>query len=160
MNFPKRGRPAIHDRESITEKLLQHREEIINPAHKIVSKSNDVWRVVANELQNKVTALSLYAIVTCNKYGIRDKLRNPHFIEGDSIATEYSINNSMQSNNISNNSSFTISVPESGFDDLLTTTIYKRNESAKCKKYERKCTVLEPGKWQHFLTTHLWNVSA
>lgn len=76
-------------REDIINNVLQYKNHII-VGEKIISKCDTVWCEIAAALQKSITPLSIYTIVSCNRYGIRDKLSD--CVEEKNVITNLSIN--------------------------------------------------------------------
>jgi len=43
----KRGRPRLHDEQLIVSAILQHKENLVNDANKIISKQSKIWTDIA-----------------------------------------------------------------------------------------------------------------
>lgn len=69
-----RGRPAKIDKDRVVNILLKYKDQIMQDNGKIVSKCDKIWIIIAKDLENCLTPISLYAIVICNRYKIREKL--------------------------------------------------------------------------------------
>jgi len=75
--YPYRGRPSKVQSEDFINTVLVYKDRIIISHHnidKILSKHNVIWSEISNALCNRITSASLYTMVSCNRYGIRDKL--------------------------------------------------------------------------------------
>lgn len=68
------GRPDKMDKQVLTETLIRYKKEIIKEDFLVVSKNNSIRIQIALQLDNVMTPNVLYTFVTCNKFGIRDKL--------------------------------------------------------------------------------------
>jgi hypothetical protein len=72
---PVRGRPGKVNVERIKEAILKYKD-IIKNKNKIISKTHDVWNIIAQDLNNKMTANSLYVFTMCNRHNIKDLIFN------------------------------------------------------------------------------------
>jgi len=163
--YPYRGRPSKVQREDIINTVLAYKDRIIISHHnidKILSKHNVIWSEISNALCNRITSASLYTIVSCNRYGIRDKL-----IGRPKVNTTNSFNLSDGSNlNISDNTvdeksmesiNFIIKIPTHEFEELIVYTSYKRMQRNKMRK--RIWKTLRPGIWEEFFTDKIWDAT-
>lgn len=162
---PVRGRPPKVDSSEVKRVLMHNKDRIINKCG-IQSKTDPIWRELAKSLGDKCSANTLYTIVTCNKFGVRDELVGPKLstIEKDMSDSyependEDGVPSSASDDENKYNDSFTIPLLKSDFQDLITDRYYKRCEKSRNnKQYIRQCLVLEPGLWQDFITRELWN---
>lgn len=72
--MPTRGRPSNIDKYTLINVIINYKDRVIIDNQKIISKTNAIWITIAKELNNRVTPISLYLMVSCNRYGLRDKL--------------------------------------------------------------------------------------
>jgi len=79
------GRPNRIDKKILSEILIKHKNEIVKEDSRIISKSNPIWINIGAELNNIMTPNALYTFVTCNKFGIRDKLCEDENIQDENI---------------------------------------------------------------------------
>lgn len=157
--YSKRGRPCNVQHNDIIDTVVRYKSSIIISDHvinKIVSKHNIIWSEISNALCCRITPASLYTIVSCNRYSIRDKL-----IGFSKVDTTNSFNLCDNSNlNISDNTvgeisvesinaesiNFIIQVSKHEFEDLIVYKSYKRKHKKKCKSEFGKLFVHEFGK--------------
>jgi len=69
-----RGRPAKIDKHVTIDILMKYKDRLIVDGQKIISKCDPIWATIAKDLENRLTPISLYTFVLCNKYQVRDKL--------------------------------------------------------------------------------------
>lgn len=156
-----RGRPAKVSREDVINTILQYKSRIIIDK-KIISKCDIVWCEISAGLQNLITPLSIYTLVSCNRYGIRDKISDCPVEKN--ITTDLSINSSvtksfqdrssLESRNIEP-ITFTIIVPLQEFEELIVWKSYKRTQRKKLRY--RMWKTLKPGIWEEFITHKIWD---
>jgi len=70
-----KGRPSKVQSDDIINTILIHKNRIIF-SNKIVSKHDTVWCDISVALGGRITPASLYTMVSCNRYGIRNQLIN------------------------------------------------------------------------------------
>lgn len=161
---PVRGRPGNVPPEKMKEAILQYKD-IVKNDNKIVPKTHDIWRTIAQDLSNKVTTNNLYLFTIGNRYNVKDIIFNK--VCKDVSANESTlsdINCSDTSINVSSDGSITenfyvISLLREEFTNLLTEKVYKRQIKNKKKTYYRLRTVLQPGKWQKVITNKFWEAT-
>lgn len=154
----RRGRPPKVAEEIITALILKYGEQILLPDNKIIRKTDEVWGLMSRELKNAMTPESLYAIVTCNRYEVRDQLllqsgavvsddtRSDVLRDVDSIPEKQSIPDKLD---------ILIPISREKFEGLVVDRLYKRTGRKNQQTYrERK--VLKPGEWQHMVTSSIW----
>jgi hypothetical protein len=142
---PVRGRPGRVDPGKIKSTILKYKDIVKNNSN-IVSKTHDVWNVIAKDLENKVTTNNLYVFTMCNRYNIKDiifdKLCNDKDANESALSdlnlTESSVNISSDGSNMKQHF-YVISLLRKEFTNLLTEKVYKRN--VKGKTYYRLRTV-------------------
>src|SRR5580765_8219857 len=71
--YPKIGRSSKVGSKDIIHTVLVYNNRIV-VSDKIISKHDVVWSEISSALCNRVTPASLYTIVSCNRYGIREQL--------------------------------------------------------------------------------------
>lgn len=174
-----RGRPVMLNKDRMMDILLKYKNEIIaSDGKRIMSKCNQIWATIAKELENQVTTASLYTFVTCNRYGVRDKLcdrlsvspcvefhKEQHQIDDNE---QLEITHSTDTTNItcmydsfaSTNvgpgiSIFTITIPKSEFTSMLIYKTYRRKDKNRPSS-KRDYTIMQPGTWQHVFCTKIW----
>lgn len=157
------GKPFKADRKLVISVLKKHKSAIILPNNKLVSKLNPVWGLISKELQNQLSARTLYSMVCA-----ADIRRQISEIECDGLDVSsddgpQASQNADSSGNPGDDSSIQpgeeiiqVWVDKEKFEELLLEKVYKRREAARGKEYERQCTTLEPGRWQHFLHDSIW----
>jgi len=166
---PVRGRPGKVDASLIKKAILKYKDVIIHN-NKIVSKTHDIWNVIAQELQNKVTNNNLYVFTMCNRYGIKKEIFNEsvscdvksvsaseNLLSDNSMWNEKSANYSLDST--CDEKYFIISLLREDFRNLLIDKIYKRRVKKKGKMYYRLRKILQPGKWQELITNKFWDAT-
>lgn len=168
---PKRGRPASVDPSKIKEVILKYKE-IINNNNNVISKTHDIWNIIARELENKITSNGLYVFVMFNRYGVKNAILNKEVCNDKCVSASESLlsNSSSNWNEVSITSSpdvysenaysekhLVISLLKEDFTNLLVEKIYKRRE--KGKMYYRLRKVLQPGKWQELITNKFWEAT-
>lgn len=60
----------------VVETILRYKNQIIFDDNKIVSKKNEVWDLISEELGRKKSGTSLYSFVCGNVCNVRDLLNN------------------------------------------------------------------------------------
>lgn len=169
----KRGRPSKVQIDDIINAILVHKNRIIL-SDKIISKYDTVWSEISVALGNRITPVSLYTMVSCNRYGLRDKLVDQHMTSTDNMDVtdnlniSDSINNESSdlniSNSLNNESSvsknvepinFTITVSRQEFEELIVFKSYKRMQRNKLRS--RIWKILRPGIWEEFITSKIWD---
>lgn len=165
-----RGRPGKVDPEKIKEAILKYKDIIKNNIT-IVSKKDNVWKIIAQELENKMTTNSLYVFTMCNRYNVRDIIfdkmcNDKEFSANENILnnwSESSVNTSSNTNTMENSDTmekfYIISLLREDFTNLLTEKVYKRQLNNKRKMYYRWRKVLRPGKWQEIITNKFWETT-
>ena len=161
---PARGRPGKVDPLKIKKTILKYKN-IINNNNKIISKTHDVWKVIAQELENKVTTNNLYVFTMC-RYGVKNEILNKDACKcisasesllNDSFSwDEGSINCSSDANKY-DKKHIVISLLREDFTNLLIEKVYKRQ--IKGKTFYRLRKVLQPGKWQELITNKFWEAT-
>lgn len=163
---PIRGRPGKVDPSKIKEAILKYKN-IINNNNNIISKTHDIWNIIARELENKVTSNNLYVFTMCNRYGIKNVILNKDTCNDKCVsASESLLSDSSNWNEGSvtcspddNEKHLTISLLREDFTNLLVEKVYKRRVNEKGKMYYRLRKVLHPGKWQELLTNKFWEAT-
>lgn len=165
----KPGRKPLVPREQLTEIIIRHKNEVITDDNKVSNKRHGVWEKIAAELENKITPLTLYAIVTNNKYNIRT-LVSPKV--NDSLNSTSDSNRSGDSTldsskgllNASENSQvgddglyhFQFSMTYDELDSLIISVSYrKRKGDAKTLKKQ----VFKPFEWETVITDKIWHAT-
>ena len=153
---PVRGRPGNIDPFKIKEVIWKYKE-IINNNNNIVSKTHDIWNVIAQELENKLTTNNLYVFVMCNRYNIKNEILNKDSykekcvsasasaLSDSSVFNEKSVSRSLDDS--CGEKYFVVSLLREDFTNLLIDKVYKRQIKGKGKTYYRLRKVLQPGKW-------------
>lgn len=106
---------------------------------------------------------SLYTIVSCNRYGIRNKLINhpEHESAMDSlnISDHTTVNESFASEHSKNMEPviFTIMIPTQEFEELIIFKSYKRMQRNKIRN--RIWKTLRPGIREEFITHKIWDAT-
>jgi len=72
-----RERLAKIDKHTTIDTLIKYKDHLIVDGQKIISKFDPIWATIAKELENRLTPISLYTFVSCNKHQVRDKLTVP-----------------------------------------------------------------------------------
>lgn len=136
---PVRGRPGKIPPSKIKETILKYKS-IINNNNNIISKTNDIWNVIAQELENKVTSNNLYVFTMCNRYAIKNVILNKDACNDKSVFVSESMlsdtfNWSEKSVNCSPNANddkkhLTISLLREDFTNLLENRETDNNDSA------------------------------
>lgn len=161
------GRPSKVKSEDIINTVLLYKNRIII-SDKIISKHDVVWFEISSALCNHITPASLYTIVSCNRYGIRDQLTGSKKVKtfstialnlsdsidsnmSDSIVNEKSIESINEKEPIN----FIITIPKHEFEELITFQTYKRMQRNKMRN--RVWKTLRPGIWKDFITHKIWD---
>jgi len=58
----KRDRSRPHYEQLIVSAILQHKENLINNANKIISKQSKIWTDIAGQLNNVISENALYTL--------------------------------------------------------------------------------------------------
>jgi len=74
LEMSQRERKSKIDWDLLTQVLLKHRNEIMVPDFRIISKKHQVWTKISEEMGIVRKPLTLYTYTACSKYGIRAKL--------------------------------------------------------------------------------------
>lgn len=163
-----RGRPGKINPAKMKEAILKYKD-VINSNNNIVSKTHDIWNVIASELENKVTTNNLYVFTMCNRYNVKSGIFNQDVrtekrsfedssaLYNSEMWTEDSINCSLDNSNSEKH--FVISLIRQDFTNLLTEKVYKRKINDKGKTYYRFRKILQPGKWQELITDRFWEAT-
>lgn len=163
---PVRGRPGKINLEKMKEAIIKYKD-ILNNNNKIISKTHDVWKLIAQDLGNKVTTNNLYVFTMCNRHNIKNLILNKTLCN-DKSANESALSDSLISNEKSICSSadddttekvFVISLLREEYINLLTEKVYKRQTNKNGKTYYRLRKVLQPGKWQELITDKFWEAT-
>lgn len=158
------GRPGIINPDKIKEAILKYKD-IVKKNNTIVSKTHDIWKLIAQDLDNKVTTNNLYVFTKCNRYNIKDiifnmscnnnsKVENKSVLSGNADSSEISLYDSPDK---TANKQFVILLLRETFKNLITKKIYKRE--IKKKTYYRLRKVLKAGKWQEVITKKIWETT-
>jgi hypothetical protein len=162
-----KGRPSKVPKENIVNTILAYKNRVIL-LDKIVSKHEAVWSEISIALSGHLTPASLYSIVSCNRFNVRDKLLNREnanatINESDLSYSSSNMNDTTSSKNSTLNNSrdkqhinFTIMVSICEFEDLIVLKSYKR--TIKNKVRNRIWRTLRPGIWEEFITNKIWDV--
>lgn len=164
MSF-QRGRPRILSEVLVKSTIFKYAKEIVTNDNKIISKTNQIWIRVAEEI-GQIHLQSVYTLVVNNQFDIRTNLIK----ETGSIAeerNEVSTTSSILDRSAMSASSSVDSPDEEKreveiifdkeeFDSLIETKQYPRSENKRRKLQFRKYQVLKSGKWQNAITTKLW----
>lgn len=155
---PKRGRPCRVDKEDIINTIISFKDRVI-VLNKVTSKCDSVWSDISVSLRSVISPLSLYTIVTCNKYGIRNKLT--HSVEDTNVTDNGDISNTVSDASLSRYSesfepiNFTITITPDEFEGLIVFKSYKRMQRNKVRR--RLWRTLRPGIWEDFITNKIWD---
>lgn len=167
-----KGRPSKMHSHDIINTILVYKNRIMLSGNKIISKHNTVWTEISVGLGNHISPISLYTMVSCNRYGIRnqlvDRLKdiNAENIEEDNIE-EDNINTSNSMDSTYNESSasidtknvepinFTITLARDEFEKLIIFKSYKRMQKNKLRN--RIWKTFRPGVWEEFITSKIWD---
>lgn len=150
-----RGRPAKRSKSEVVDIILKFRNEIMLPNNKIVSKSNIIWKEISKMLDLKVSESSLYSVVSCNRYNIRDKLKEVNLTSNVMIESSdfesvnnssISINSTFATNNFSQ--TYDVQINKEEYYKLLVEKKCKRSMKTRCAPLIRTRKVLIPGMWQ------------
>lgn len=166
---PVRGRPAKVNPEKMKEAIIKYKD-IVKNNNNIVSKTHNVWSVIAQDLENKVTTNNLYVFTMRNRYDVKDiifdKVCNDKdvSVHESTLSTLNDLNWNESSVNVSSDNStiqnfYIISLLREEFANLLTEKVYKRQMNSKGKTYYRLRKVLQPGKWQEVITEKFWEAT-
>lgn len=165
----RRGRPKTRKYEDIHEVIVKFKESIVTDTGKIVSKTNEIWKVISDELLDRnvtVPKSSLYTYVSCNLGGIRNIITKDIIIDSKSDKADDAddANDTSNSSDISEDSTvkrIEVHFSRKEFSDLCEFKIYnnQRGEHYVIKSFEREYITLKPGAWQLELTKKLWSKS-
>lgn len=167
-----RGRPSSVEKNKIIDVLLKYKGDIVQNNEKIISKLDAIWIKIANELENNITPMSLYTLVTCNRYKIREKLCGQNINSSDSIDNvqdttdvssvavstmgESTVNESEESfKNVDGVTTFTITMPKADFNAMIISRRYRRKEKNRPLS-TRQYQILQKGTWQHVFSKKIW----
>ncbi|XP_057338125.1 uncharacterized protein LOC130676137 [Microplitis mediator] len=166
----KRGRPISVDIEKLKEVLKLNKNKIFTDDNRVVSKHDEIWNSISQELNHIIKPNSIHAFVTGDRYNLRSELISS-FNQNISITSENnSTRNSSQvitdendsdvSRSLTNTelTKFTFTVDRVEFEALKTEKIYKRKRGKKVVNYKQN--VLIPGVWQAFITSKIWETTS
>lgn len=164
-----RGRQGKIDPLKMKEVILKCKD-IINNNNSIISKTYDVWNVIARKLGSKVSTDNLYVFTMCNRYNTKSEILNEEHSKSETrvSANESAVSDDSNWNERSiscspgesyNEKYFVISLLREDFTNLLCDKIYKRRVKEKGKTYYRLRKVLQPGKWQELITDKFWEAT-
>lgn len=155
------GKPFKVDPQRVISVLKKHKSAIILPNNKVVSKLDPVWDLISKELDNQLSARTLYSKV-CTA-DIRKQISSDLECNELDVSADDAPRDADSSGTPENDSSikpdeeeFEVWVDKQKFENLFVEKTYIRREAARGKQYGRNCTTLEPGRWQHFLTDAIW----
>lgn len=162
-----RGRPAKVQSHEVINTILVYKNRIIL-SDKIVSKHDSVWSEISVALGSRIIPVSLYTMVSCNRYGIRNQLVScSEDINTDNLNSSEDIVKSSLNDSMGNESSvsidsknvesinFTITVSRYEFEELIVFKSYKRMQRNKLRN--RIWKTLRPGLWEDFITSKIWD---
>lgn len=183
--MPQVGRPEKIDKHLLTETLIKYKRDIIKD-FKVISKNDPIWKRIGTELNNIMTSNALYTYVSCNKFGIRDKLsdRSHTFeidennIREDNDREQICDNNGREQDNskcttmsdsiiseanecVTNAdgvSTFIITMPKTDYDSMIIYKKYRRAEKNRPVS-TREYAILQPGIWQHVFNEKIWQAT-
>lgn len=140
---PLRGRPGKISPLLIKKTILKYKD-VITQQNKIVSKTHEIWNVIAKELENKVTNNNLYVFTMCNRYAIKEEIFNKEWRNDEIVSvnlsllsdssSEWNENSENCSDSTYNEKLFIINLLREDFKNLLTEKVYKRRGNKQGKK--------------------------
>lgn len=155
-----RGKPSTVDLENLKKVILENKENIVIDNTKIISAKNEIWERLSTELGIKATSLHSY---TVNKrYNLKDILLGTQVLDTSKTNTPNTsalLNEmSMQScdNSIENIKSFTLAIPKTEFNELITEVV-RTSKTKEGHKTERTRTILRQNVWTEKVSAALWN---
>lgn len=160
-----RGRPVKLDHKKIDEAIILRKSEVVEN-NKIISKSNDIWKILSEALN--VAPSALYTYVTCNRNNIRYKLLDSALAnESTSNVTTTDNETEVSVDSVSDESIrddtkvriIDLHYSRAEFAALLETKSYKRTEKTRANTLRRNYTVLKRGLWENSVTEKLWEKS-
>lgn len=118
------GRPAKVAPEDFKNVVLLHKDRIVIGSGRIAAKKNHVWSEISRALDDKLAAVSIYTMVTVNKYNVKNLLLDIEENECEKIPEEDSTFEADSSLEVSGREEgkkieFKISIAKDEFNDMV-----------------------------------------
>lgn len=155
--YRNKGRPHKVQSEDFVNSVVAYKDRVILSG-KMISKNDTIWCDIATSLGDKIKSTSIYAMVTNNVHGVRDKLLGRlQDASTDTVNTSNTSLNSSASRYEENIEplNFVITVSNNEFNELIVFKSYKRAQGKKMR--HRNWKTLRPGLWEDFITKKIWN---
>lgn len=159
------GRQSEIPREKIVQEVLKRKCEIVSDKNKIVSKKRDVWVDLSKCFSNKIKPNSVHAMVSGNRYGMRDVLLDQiSLVNGnESIDTNDSLIAESNDDYIFSKKeevNFTIKILRRDFVQM-TDPIAKRKKTIPGKRPQFvQRLIFIPYIWESYFSRKIWDATS
>lgn len=133
---------------------------------KLKSKNDEVWQKLSADLRGELSAKTLYSKI-CNpafrkKLGLDQKPCHEIILSenrGENLPDTSVEIEEICSDDEEDVMHFSIDSAKEEYEKLFVTKEYKRREFGRRQDSMRTCLRLEPGRWEHWISDEIWNVT-